>query len=166
MADPIPEERDTPESALLPCPCCGGPAEIGQLPFEEESPDAGGYFVRCMNEGCLIGMGLRFACGDDPRPELIAAWNRRADADALARLAGAEAEAERASASGVREAALEEAAQVLDLMDQTLEDKAVAAGAAEMTVWGEGYVAALRSGARMIRRLAALASPAPVEEAS
>lgn len=77
MTSPVPDDS----AALKPCPCCRSAAELGQLPFEEDSPDAGGYFIRCTNEACLIGMGLRFACGDDPRPELIAAWNRRADAD-------------------------------------------------------------------------------------
>lgn len=72
------ETYDTPESVPLPCPCCSSPAETGQIPFDEDDPNAGGYFVRCTSDDCLIGMGLRFACGDDPRPELIRAWNRRA----------------------------------------------------------------------------------------
>lgn len=84
---------------LLPCPLCGATAEHGQMPFEDESPDAGGYFIRCTADDCLVGMGLRFACGDDPRPELIAAWNRRACSSLVA---------------GNQQAALLEGAQEID----------------------------------------------------
>ena len=66
---------------LRPCPFCGGKAEYGIVEQGGESnPDFGGHFIQCANEGCGGCMGLRFACGDDPKPGLTAAWNRRAGA--------------------------------------------------------------------------------------
>ncbi len=66
------------DDELKPCPFCGYDAKIGQVPIFDGHPDAGGFFVQCMSENCHGCMGLLFACGEDPRPELIAAWNRRA----------------------------------------------------------------------------------------
>ncbi len=74
-------------SELKPCPFCGDEARVGQVPIFGGHPDAGGFYVQCDNERCHGCMGLRFACGDDPRPELIAAWNRRDDK--LARIGAA-----------------------------------------------------------------------------
>lgn len=65
--------------ALRPCPFCGSPAEFGEVE-DRDSPDFGGHFVQCTNEGCHGCMGIRFACGDDPQPGLAAAWNRRPQA--------------------------------------------------------------------------------------
>lgn len=36
---------------------------------------SGGYFIAC--PACGGSTGLRYACGDDPRPLLIEQWNRR-----------------------------------------------------------------------------------------
>jgi hypothetical protein len=94
------EERtpmpDAPGSdALLPCPFCGSEAHHGIVEQGGESnPDFGGHFVQCTNENCYGCVGLRFACGDDPKPELVEAWNRRAPdggATALLRYLYAEA---------------------------------------------------------------------------
>lgn len=64
---------------LKPCPFCGSPAELGVVTEGgEANPDFGGHYAQCTNERCHGCMGLRFACGDDPRPELVAAWNIRA----------------------------------------------------------------------------------------
>lgn len=70
---------ETPHTPLLPCPFCGSPAEFGIVTEGgEANPDYGGHFVQCTNERCHGCMGLRFACGDDPKPELLQAWNTRA----------------------------------------------------------------------------------------
>lgn len=72
---------------LLPCPFCGGGARLGVVDQGgEANPDFGGHFVQCENDKCHACMGLRLACGDDARPELVAAWNTRPAADALATL--------------------------------------------------------------------------------
>ena len=66
-------------AGLLPCPFCGSEASLGIVTEGgEANPDFGGHFVQCNNERCHGCMGLRFACGDDPRPALIDAWNQRA----------------------------------------------------------------------------------------
>ena len=62
---------------LKPCPFCGGAAEMGCVRSESgEEPNEGGYFIACL--ACDASTGLRFACGDDPKPLLIEQWNRRA----------------------------------------------------------------------------------------
>ena len=61
---------------LKPCPFCGGAAEMGCVRSESgEEPNEGGYFIACL--ACDASTGLRFACGDDPKPLLIEQWNRR-----------------------------------------------------------------------------------------
>jgi hypothetical protein len=66
-------------AGLLPCPFCGSEALLGIVTEGgEANPDFGGHFVQCNNERCHGCMGLRFACGDDPRPALVDAWNKRA----------------------------------------------------------------------------------------
>jgi Lar family restriction alleviation protein len=62
---------------LKPCPFCGGAAEIDQVRSESgDDPNEGGYFIACL--ACDASTGLRFACGEDPRPMLMEQWNRRA----------------------------------------------------------------------------------------
>ncbi|WP_347220338.1 Lar family restriction alleviation protein [Chryseobacterium sp.] len=58
---------------LLPCPFCGGAAAV-----QNESPadNSGGYFVEC--KSCGASTNLRYACGDEPVPLLVAQWNARA----------------------------------------------------------------------------------------
>lgn len=69
---------ETPHTPLENCPFCGSPAEFGIVTEGgEANPDYGGHFVQCTNERCHGCMGLRFACGDDPKPELLEAWNKR-----------------------------------------------------------------------------------------
>lgn len=69
---------------LLPCPFCGSSAGFGVVTNGgEANPDFGGHFVQCGNELCHACMGLRFACGDDPKPALRDAWNARKDQKAL-----------------------------------------------------------------------------------
>lgn len=64
---------------LLPCPFCGAMAEHDVVTQGgEANPDFGGHFIQCTNTRCHGCMGLRFACGDDPKPALFAAWNTRA----------------------------------------------------------------------------------------
>lgn len=61
---------------LKPCPFCGGAAEMDCVRSEAgDDPNEGGYFVACL--ACDCSTGLRFACGEDPRPLLIETWNRR-----------------------------------------------------------------------------------------
>lgn len=63
---------------LKPCPFCGAPAKFGIVTEGgEANPDFGGHFIQCTNERCHGCMGLRFACGDDPKPALRDAWNTR-----------------------------------------------------------------------------------------
>jgi hypothetical protein len=59
------------ETTLLPCPFCGGEAELSNV--------CGMYFVAC--RGCRANNSLKCcACtyGDKTPDEAIAAWNRRA----------------------------------------------------------------------------------------
>ena len=61
---------------LKPCPFCGGLAEMDVVRSEAgDDPNEGGYFVACI--ACDCRTGLRFACGEDPRPLLVEQWNRR-----------------------------------------------------------------------------------------
>ena len=59
---------------LKPCPFCGNVRNIGMR--NEKHNHSGGYFISCPE--CDASTGLRYAMGDDPRPLLIEAWNRRA----------------------------------------------------------------------------------------
>jgi hypothetical protein len=69
MADT--QERD----ALAACPCCGGDANFMHIE-EPTHENCGGHFIECSM--CGLSTGLRFACGDDPKPLLAETWNRRA----------------------------------------------------------------------------------------
>jgi len=70
-------DYDYPSTDLRPCPFCGGRAVFGQV-FDKDHPDFGGHFIVCMAPGCEASTCLRYAHGDDPRPLLAQAWNRRA----------------------------------------------------------------------------------------
>jgi hypothetical protein len=61
------EVRDDSDR-LKNCPFCKGAAEFDQAP-------CGGYFVECQR--CGASTGLRYACGDDPKPLLMEQWNTR-----------------------------------------------------------------------------------------
>lgn len=74
MEDDDPD-YDYPSADLRPCPFCGSPADFGVIEGEDH-PDVGGHFVACTK--CDASVGLRYAHGDDPKPLLAEAWNRRA----------------------------------------------------------------------------------------
>ena len=59
---------------LLPCPFCGGPAEMDRVQ-DARDPNFGGCFVACLKCGCTTT--LCFPCMDDPRLLLMEWWNRR-----------------------------------------------------------------------------------------
>lgn len=61
---------------LLPCPFCGARADLDVIDGEGGNPNDGGHYIECSL--CRASTPLRFACGDDPKPLLIEAWNRRA----------------------------------------------------------------------------------------
>ena len=62
---------------LLPCPFCGS----AKVTAKNEHTDlSGGYYIEC--SACLACTGLRYACGEDPRPLLAELWNRRAELEA------------------------------------------------------------------------------------
>lgn len=66
-----------PTPALLPCPFCGS----AKVTAKNEHTDlSGGYYIEC--SACLACTGLRYACGEDPRPLLAELWNRRAELEA------------------------------------------------------------------------------------
>lgn len=91
--DAVSEAREV----LGPCPHCAAPARFGIVEDGgDANPDFGGHFVQCTNDQCFACMGLRFACGDDPRPDLAAAWNTRA--------ATAREQAQAETIAGLREA--------------------------------------------------------------
>jgi hypothetical protein len=88
--------RRTMRKELEPCPFCGTTASHGVVTEGgEANPDFGGHFIQCDNPNCHGCMGLRFACGDDPKPHLAAAWNTRAPTEALTERASMAAEIER-----------------------------------------------------------------------
>lgn len=62
---------------LKPCPFCASIAYFFTV-NDEESGDFGGQGVVCTN--CGASIGLKFACGEDPKPELAESWNQRATA--------------------------------------------------------------------------------------
>ena len=72
MTDKITIERET----LLPCPFCGGEAEILTIP--EDHPDAGAMFVQCWDSRCMTSSALLYPLMDDVRALLVERWNRRA----------------------------------------------------------------------------------------
>lgn len=59
---------------LLPCAHCGS----SRAAISNQDPDhlSGGYYIECQD--CGASTGLRFACGEDPKPLLVEQWNRRA----------------------------------------------------------------------------------------
>lgn len=59
---------------LLPCAHCGS----DKVALRNQDPDylSGGYYIECQK--CGASTGLRFACGEDPKPLLVEQWNRRA----------------------------------------------------------------------------------------
>jgi len=66
-----------PTPDLLPCPFCGS----AKVTAKNEHTDlSGGYYIECA--ACLACTGLRYACGEDPRPRLAELWNRRAELEA------------------------------------------------------------------------------------
>lgn len=67
--------RGDEKSGLMACPCCGSRAVFGQVTDPDDTANFGGHFVTCT--GCVLTTDLRFASGDDPRPLLAEAWNRR-----------------------------------------------------------------------------------------
>jgi Lar family restriction alleviation protein len=63
-----------PTPDLLPCPFCGS----AKVTAKNEHTDlSGGYYIEC--SACLACTGLRYACGEDPRPLLAELWNRRTE---------------------------------------------------------------------------------------
>ena len=65
---------DAAATSLLPCPFCGNAKSIAVA--NEKHDLSGGYFIACPS--CYASTGLRYACGEDPRPLLVEQWNRRA----------------------------------------------------------------------------------------
>jgi hypothetical protein len=63
----------TQPNELLPCPFCGGSAQ--KCVVEDPGENIGGHYIACID--CGSSTNLRFACGDDPIPLLVEAWNRR-----------------------------------------------------------------------------------------
>ena len=59
---------------LLPCPFCGGPAEMDRVQ-DARDPNFGGCFVACLRCGCTST--LHFPSMDDPRWLLMERWNCR-----------------------------------------------------------------------------------------
>ena len=67
MSDPAnaPDDSDR----LLPCPFCGGTAEIVEV-------ETGAVVAECQD--CKASSAMHYACGDNPVPMLLEKWNRRA----------------------------------------------------------------------------------------
>lgn len=59
---------------LMPCPFCGNAKNLAMV--NEKHDHSGGYFIACPE--CGASTIMRYAMGDDPKPLLIEAWNRRA----------------------------------------------------------------------------------------
>lgn len=62
---------------LKPCPFCGSDAEFGQIGSDQETPDAGGCFVQCLNSACGASSALIFPLMDDVKELLMERWNKR-----------------------------------------------------------------------------------------
>lgn len=62
------------DTRLLPCPFCGGKAEIAAA--EECGPQA--YVVACTDQMCLSSSKVIFALKDDVTDQLVESWNKRA----------------------------------------------------------------------------------------
>ena len=65
---------------LKPCPFCGADAEFGEIGGAEETPDAGGHFVQCLNSACGASSALIFPLMDDVKALLLERWNKRPNA--------------------------------------------------------------------------------------
>ena len=61
------------DTQLLPCPFCGGKAEITAA--EECGPQA--YVVACTEPMCLSSSKVIFALKDDVTDQLVESWNKR-----------------------------------------------------------------------------------------
>ena len=59
-------------SDLLPCPFCGGEPELIEC---DVPPYEGGDVIQCKR--CQASSNVTFSCGEDGRPKVISAWNRR-----------------------------------------------------------------------------------------
>ena len=62
------------DTQLLPCPFCGGKAEIAAA--DECGPQA--YVVVCTDPMCLSSSKVIFALKDDVTQQLVESWNKRA----------------------------------------------------------------------------------------
>jgi hypothetical protein len=74
------EQPDEPTNDLLPCPFCGGGAEISQI--GNEATRSRGYEVKCTAWGCATkkrAMVIRHTL-EDARGWAVGAWNKRAPA--------------------------------------------------------------------------------------
>lgn len=59
-------------SDLLSCPFCGGEPELIEC---DVPPYEGGDVVQCKR--CQASSRVTFSCGEDGKPKVIAAWNKR-----------------------------------------------------------------------------------------
>ena len=66
-----PRNMDCSADALLPCPFCGGRAEI----LEDDSYRPSLWDVQCNTLGCFMEWGSNLSLFKD---EIIAMWNKRA----------------------------------------------------------------------------------------
>jgi len=64
--------------AIKECPCCGGLAAIGEVPYGEKQ---GGRYVECTR--CGLTTRLMYPSKDDCDPELVETWNDRIELAAL-----------------------------------------------------------------------------------
>jgi hypothetical protein len=63
------------EGKLLPCPCCGGEAQFGEVDSGETDDNHGGHYIEC--SGCGLTTNLVFPDKGDVERELREVWNRR-----------------------------------------------------------------------------------------
>lgn len=106
--------RDAGE--LLPCPFCGGEGVFGNIE-DENSPDNGGHFIQCTEGICAASTKLVFACGDDPKPLLAEAWNRRVAPHTAAAVAEA-VRAEREACAAICDLCIEQGRDVINDPDR------------------------------------------------
>ena len=62
---------------LLPCPFCGGEAELRPNDRGIYTPDIYGWHVECTNDECIIGLMDDRQWFEETKAEAIAAWNTR-----------------------------------------------------------------------------------------